>query len=411
MVPAVGRVTLVATPGSLISALKDLPVSTINPADLPDGPPKIAQYLAAMCSDVVVFGPGLSLDLVLATARDLERAFPEIDVVLVHQPTPTLLGDAMRAGIRQVLTPDTGSSVLAETVARLASAAALRRQRLGGAAGGEAPAGSDTRGGAGGQLVTVMAAKGGVGRTTVAVNLAVELARGSANEVVLVDLDLVAGEVDLLLGLEPRSSVATVAVPGPPLDPTVLKLSLTPHPCGLLVLAGPDNLIDADAVDPDRVLEVLQLLRASFRLVVVDTAPGAGAAMAAAAEVADHLLAIATPDVGGLRSLRRNLDGLDTLGLTGARRQLVLNHADLRTGLSTQAIENAIDLPVSHAIPESREIPVAANQSLPLVEAYPKADAVRVFRELAASIRGAAAGSGSGAGSGAARSQRQAGAV
>ncbi|MEZ5408093.1 MAG: P-loop NTPase [Acidimicrobiales bacterium] len=380
------------TPGSMISALKDLPVTTINPADLPDGPTRIAQYLAGVGGDVVVFGPGVSLDVVMATARDMGQSFPEVDVVLVHQPTPSLLGDAMAAGIRQVIAPETATPVIAETVAHLTAAAALRRARLAGpaaagGAGGEAAAAPTRQG----QLIAVMAAKGGVGRTTVAVNLALELSRGAPNEVVLVDLDLVAGEVDQLLGLEHRSTVATVAVPGVPLDLTVLKLSLCPHPTGLLVLPAPDNLVDADAVDPDRLVEILTMLKGAFRTVVVDTAPGAGAPLAVAAEVADELLAIATPDLGGLRSLRRNLDGLDQLGFTRAHRRLVLNRADLRTGLSTQAIESTVELPVSHAIPECREIPVAANQSLPLVEAYPKADAVRVLRELAAALRPAAA--------------------
>lgn len=390
-----GRVTLVTTPGSMISALKDLPVTTINPADLPEGPTRMAQYLAGIGGDLVVFGPGLSLDVIMATARDMEQSFPEIDVVLVHQPTPSLLGDAMAAGIRQVIAPETATPVIAETVAHLAAAAALRRARLAGPAAAGGPTGAEGTGAAAptrqGQLIAVMAAKGGVGRTTVAVNLALELSRGAPNEVVLVDLDLVAGEVDQLLGLEHRSTVATVAVPGVPLDLTVLKLSLCPHPTGLLVLPAPDNLVDADAVDPDRLVEILTMLKGAFRTVVVDTAPGAGAPLAVAAEVADELIAIATPDLGGLRSLRRNLDGLDQLGFTQAHRRLVLNRADLRTGLSTQAIESTVELPVSHAIPECREIPVAANQSLPLVEAYPKADAVRVLRELAAALRPAAA--------------------
>lgn len=386
-----GRVTLVTTPGSMISALKDLPVTTINPADLPDGPTRIAQYLAGVGGDVVVFGPGLSLDVIMAAARDMEQSFPEVDVVLVHQPTPSLLGDAMAAGIRQVIAPETATPVIAETVAHLAAAAALRRARLAGPAAAGGPSGPETATPTRqGQLITVMAAKGGVGRTTVAVNLALELSRGAPNEVVLVDLDLVAGEVDQLLGLEHRSTVATVAVPGVPLDLTVLKLSLCPHPTGLLVLPAPDNLVDADAVDPDRLAEILTMLKGAFRTVVVDTAPGAGAPLAVAAEVSDELIAIATPDLGGLRSLRRNLDGLDQLGFTQAHRRLVLNRADLRTGLSTQAIESTVELPVSHAIPECREIPVAANQSLPLVEAYPKADAVRVLRELAAALRPAA---------------------
>jgi pilus assembly protein CpaE len=397
----VGRITLVSTPGSMVAVVRDLPVTEVNPADLPGGPNRIAHHLAGLGTDLVVFGPGLPLDVIMATARDLEQSFPEIDMVLVHPLTSSLLGDAMWAGIRQVLSPDDGSAI-ADAVVRLATAAALRRTRLGGGTDHQ-PGTSDE-----GQLIAVMAAKGGVGRTTVAVNVALELARGSTNNVVLVDLDLVAGECGHLLGLEPRASLATMGVPGLPLDPTVLKLSLTPHPSGLLVLPSPDNLVESDAVDLERVHEVLRLLKASFPIVVVDTAPGAGGPMTAAAELADDLVVIGTPDLGGLRSLRQNLDGLNMLGLTRARRRFVMNRSDLRTGLTTQAMENTVGLPVSHSIPECREVAVAANQSTALVDAYPKTEAVRVLRELVASIRPTSVPAGSGPG---AKTQRHLGAA
>jgi pilus assembly protein CpaE len=267
-------------------------------------------------------------------------------------------------------------------VARLVSASGLRRQRL----SGDAPSGKAQTG-----VITMMAAKGGVGKSTLAVNLAVELARRAPNEVVLVDLDLMAGEVDILLGLDPKATVASVASPGAMLDPTALKLSLTAHSSGLLVLPAPDNLIDADSVDCELVLKMMEMLSSSFRYVVVDTAPGAGEALAAAVELADDLLVVATPDAGGLRSLKRNLDGLDALGLTRARRHLVLNRADMRTGMSNEAIEARMELAISYAIPQSREIPVAANQGLSFIEAYPKAPAIRAFKELAARLTSPAA--------------------
>jgi pilus assembly protein CpaE len=218
------------------------------------------------------------------------------------------------------------------------------------------------------------------------VNLAVELARRAANDVVLVDLDLMAGEVDLLLSLDPKASVASVATPGAMLDATSLKLSLTAHSSGLLVLPAPDSLIGADRVDCDLVLKMLEMLCQSFTYVVIDTGPGANEALATAAEVADELMVVATPDAGGLRSLKRNLDGLDTLGLTRARRHLVLNRADMRTGMSHEAIESMLELSIGFAIPQSREIPVAANQGLSFIEAYPKAPAIRAFKEMAAKL-------------------------
>ena len=375
MSPAI-RVTLVAGPGSLIAALHDLQVSTVNPADLPTGPTRAAHYLAAPAPDIVLFGPGVPPEAALAIAGELDSSSPEIEVVLVAQPSQQLLADALRNGVRDVVAPDAGNELIGSTVNRVAAAVGLRRTRLAGPSG-DSPSED-------GDIITVMAAKGGVGKTTVATNLAVELAREAPNEVVLVDLDLVAGDVDVVLGLKPTASVATVATPGAILDPTVIKLSLSSHRSGLLVLAAPDDLVEADTVDCELVLEMFDLLRRSFRHIVVDTAPGAGAPLAAAVEAADDLLAIASPEVAGLRSLRRNLEGLSMLGLDRARRHLVVNRSENRAGLDNQTIENTVELRVSHTVPDSKEIAAAANQGVPFVDAYPRNDAVRAFKELAA---------------------------
>ena len=369
------RVTLVTGPGSLIAAMKNLQVSTVNPSDLPIGPPRAAQYLASAKPDAILFGPDVPINDALAVAGEIDQNFSEIDVVLIAEPTRDLLADAMKNGVREVVDVGANDELIGATVSRVAAAAGLRRTRLAGCSS-DSPASN-------GEVIAVMAAKGGVGKTTVAVNLAVELARSAPNEVVVVDLDLVAGEVDLLLGLKPSSTVATVATPGAVLDPTVVKLSLSPHRSGVLTLAAPRDLIEADGVDPDLLVEVLAMLRTGFRHVVVDTAPGAGAALAAAVESADHLLAIATPDLGGLRSLKRNLDGLQTLGLTTAKRHLVLNRSDYRSGIGSQTIEGTVEIPVGHAIAESSEIAIAANQAVPFVDAFPGNEAVKSFKELA----------------------------
>ena len=374
-----GRVTLVAAPGSIIGALQDLAVTVVNPADLSFESFSAAQLLANTSCDVVVLSQELPLDRALAVADDLTKSFPEIEVVLLARPTETVLIQAMKVGIRQVVDPKGEDQILREAVSRINDAAALRRTRLGAAAADEPVKHR-------GRVITVMAAKGGVGKSTIAVNLATYMAQSAPNEVVVVDLNLAAGEVDLLLGIEPKATIASVAGLGAVVDTTGVKLSLTPHSSGLLVLAAPESLIEADAVDSSLILETLMVLRASFQHIIVDTAPGAGAELAAAVEATDDLLAIATPDLGGLRSLRRNLDGLDTLGLTTARRHLVLNRADHRTGLASQAIESAAEMPIAQSIPDAREIPTAANQGLPFMRTQPKSEAARAIRSLAARL-------------------------
>ena len=372
-----GRITLIAEPGSIIAALRDLTVTTLNPDDLPQESARAAQSIATTGCDVAVFGPELTIDRAMATADELTTSFPEIEVILLSRPSEPVLAQAMQVGIRQVLAPDVDPEALRETVSRVAASAALRKTRLGGSA-------EDEQVGEGGRLITVMAAKGGVGKSTVAVNLAAELARSAPNEVVLVDLNLTAGDLDMMLGIEPKTTIASIACEGAVVDSAVVKLSLAQHSTGILLLAAPRTLIEADSVDPDLLVEILTLLKQAFPFVVVDTAPGAGAALAAAVEVADEMLAIATPELGGLRSLRRNLDGLESLGLDGAKTLLVVNRADHRTGVTNQTIEGMLELPIAHAIPDAREIATAANQSVAYVRTNSRSEAGRAFSALAA---------------------------
>ncbi|MFV0526875.1 MAG: CpaE family protein [Acidimicrobiales bacterium] len=374
------RIGLVSGSGTFIATLRPFDLTTINPADLPREPERAAAYLAATGIQIVVVGPDIRPDLAFSMAGQLRRIAPEIDVLMLQPPKAELLIRAMQAGVRCLVSPGTGADKLTGEIRRMSEEADLRRSRLlGPAAAADAAGDGPQRRG----VTTVMSAKGGTGKTTVAVNLASMLARVYPNEVVLVDLDLMAGDSDVYLGIEPSSTVASVAAAGALLELTVIKLSLIVHPSGLLVLPAPSSLVEADAVDISMVGEMLALLGEGFRHVVVDTAPGGGEPLVTAVEATDNLLLVASPDVGSLRSLRRNLDGLDSLGLNGAVRHLVVNHADARTGLAGHDIESAIGLPAAITIPESRELATAANQGISVIDTHPKAQTVAAFRDLA----------------------------
>src|SRR6059058_4476623 len=145
-----------------------------------------------------------------------------------------------------------------------------------------------SRGQTAGTVITVCGARGGLGATTLAVNLAFSLTTVSRADVALVDLDLQRGDVSAFLNLTPLNSIATIAEAKGPVDDIFLAGTLTRHPRGVFVLPAPTQAEEADAVGHDHVELTLQLLRTQFPHTVVDTPRTLTGAMLAALEQSDH---------------------------------------------------------------------------------------------------------------------------
>ena len=336
-------------------------------------PAEVAAKASAAGVSVVCLGPGLSNDAVLELARAFDRDHPEVCVLVVAKPTPELSKEAMRVGVRDVLAPGTSPVEIARALGQAGQTAERRRSRV--SAESEQP--STT-----GKVVTVLAAKGGSGKTVTATNLAVGLARGGTG-VVVVDLDVHFGDVAAALQLDPEHSVADVASGQGPVDKTVLKVFLTPHPSGLFALCGPRSPAEGDEVKPEHVSHVLGLLRRDFPVVVVDTAAGLDELALAAIEASTDLVLLCTTDVASVRSLRKEIDVLDQIGMNYQRRHFVLNRAGARVGLDVGDIESVVGMKVELALPSSRAVPVSMNVGIPVVESEARSKVARQLRQLA----------------------------
>lgn len=244
----------------------------------------------------------------------------------------------------------------------------------------EPPAGPGR--GPAGRVITVISPKGGAGKTTVATNLAVGLARRAAGMAALVDLDLTFGDVASALLLDPKHSIGQVARAARAIQDAAIKMLLTQHSSGLHVLCAPDDPIEGDEVTDDDVTSVLQVLSADLPYVVIDTGAGLDAATLTAIEHSTDLVLVGAMDVPSLLGLRKGLDVLDRLGMTGARRHLVLNRADSKVGLEASDVEDTIGLPVTVAIPSSRAVPVSVNQGRPIVETDWRSPAGKALQSL-----------------------------
>jgi pilus assembly protein CpaE len=312
--------------------------------------------------DVIVLGPALDRDTALETARKLHERHPHISLVLATADLGTgVYREAMRAGVDDVLPDDADRTEIQEVLTR-AVEESLRLRVV------DAPPAAPTVA----TTVATFSTKGGCGKSFVATNLAVMLAERHPGEVVLVDLDLQAGDASIMLQLVPERGILEAAEMGEELDETAVRGFLTPRD-KLLLLAAPETPAQAERVTPDDVLRILGRLRQMFRWVVIDGPPSFTEPMLAALDLVDTVIIVSSLDVPSIKNLRLSISTLRDLGVPRQRMQLLLNRADSKVGLNIREVEKSLGTTIDLTLPSSREVPFAVNQGIAIVAARPKA--------------------------------------
>ncbi|SDY67846.1 pilus assembly protein CpaE [Modestobacter sp. DSM 44400] len=360
--------------GRRVTAAADGDVHVLPAGRLPGDPARLFEQLVdGELPEVLVIGPEAAAAEVLGLAARLDVQCPGISVVLLARPEPELCQAAMRAGIRDLLDPGADVDEIRAALDRAAHAAAGRRRVL-------RPADDTSR--YTGRVITVASPKGGVGKTTIATNLAVGLTSSAPQSTVLVDLDVQFGDVASALGLVPEYTLPD-AVHGPASQDTmVLKTFLTQHPSGLYAVCGSESPAAGDTVTGEDVSRLLASLAREFRYVVVDTAPGLSEQTLAALDRATDVVMLSSMDVPGVRGLRKELDVLRELCMIPAGRHVVMNFADPKGGLSVRDVETAIGTGVDVVLPRSSAVPPSTNQGVPLLENGGRDPMTRELRRL-----------------------------
>jgi pilus assembly protein CpaE len=219
--------------------------------------------------------------------------------------------------------------------------------------------------------VTVFAAKGGCGKTTLAINIAVALARETEQRVCVVDLDLAFGDVAISVQLDPARTMVDALPMAGHLDNTGAASLLTSYRPNLEMLLAPTTPGDAEKIPAALVGELLGVLRGIFDYVVVDTPAQFSEHVLTAMDTSAHHVLLTTPDVPALKNLRITLDMLDLLSYPRQIRSVVLNRSDSKVGLSMDDVERVVRWPISAHIPSSRDVPISINKGTPLTLASP----------------------------------------
>ncbi|GLI26841.1 hypothetical protein ARHIZOSPH14_10830 [Agromyces rhizosphaerae] len=237
------------------------------------------------------------------------------------------------------------------------------------------------------EVVVVAAPKGGQGKTTAAINLAVGLAEVAPGQVVLVDADLQFGDIASALDL-PDSRTIVSALETRSEDDLVDQL--VRHEDDFFVLPAPPSPEDAEHVGPADLVAIVRRLNRRFRYVVVDTTPGVGAHSLALIRAATDGVFIANINVPSLNAMRKELQLLaDTEGMP-PNRHMVLNFTDRRAGLTPAEAVEVVGTPFDVEVPRSVAVLFASNEGVPLIHHDVRDAAAKALRRLVQRIDPAA---------------------
>jgi pilus assembly protein CpaE len=306
---------------------------------------------------VVVIGPTVAATEAFMLCEHLRTARPTVSPVLVRDDLTTdVLTAAMQAGARDVIPSGSPDAV---------SAAVTRAYQLFLALRG--PGGASHTG----KVITVWSPKGGVGKTTMSVNLGLALTEGGARRVCLVDLDLAFGDVAITMQLFPTHSIEHAIGSEGSIDAELLNGLLTRHQDSMMILAAPSHPDVRDRVSPTLVSHVLRTLKASFDFVVVDTAPAFDEQTLTALDETDEMVIVATLDVPTLKNVKVAIETLDMLNIAPDHRHLVLNRADEEVGISPDRVESILGMRPVAKVATSLEVAAATNAGNPIVTKNP----------------------------------------
>jgi pilus assembly protein CpaE len=331
-----------------------------------------ADVIAQTHPDIGIVSLDANPEKGLQLVQQLHESTPECTILVTSSSTDgNLILRAMRAGVKEFLPQPVRFEDMVGALERISD------HRFGK---------GDTKSRAC-NVIAVAGATGGVGTTSIAVNLGCALAADQRNSVALIDIDLTLGDADVFLDTIPDYTLVDVAQNVTRLDFTLLKRSLTKHASGLYLLPRPVQLEDVALISPDDLRRVLGLLKATFTHLIIDLSKSYSAVDMVALEAANHILLVTQLDLPCLRNVVRLMMSLGQMEAIKDKVKVVVNRVGLDNKIGMKKAQETIGREIYAQLPNDYRVMVEVrNNGVPLIEQAPKAPITQAIISLSESL-------------------------
>jgi pilus assembly protein CpaE len=335
----------------------------------------IIEPQGSVLPDVVIFEVGSDSGKDLESVEAMQRS-PSCPEIFITSASYEIMKKALKMGIREFFS---------EPIKREEVEIAFARYK-------ESLEHGKPKKAKNGKILSVLGSKGGMGSTTVAVNLAEALSHtGDSARIGLVDLNLEFGDIPLFLDIEPKSphTIADVSENILRLDSEFLASAMIKHDSGIHILAPPGSPERAELVTPDSVKQIFNLMQGMFDYIVVDSNRSVDQIAMVALGFSENVFVITQLDLASLKNAKRFVDICLDMGFDGSRFRLVINRYDKNADISLDEAEAVLKQKVFWLIPSDYVTVVTSiNQGKAFIYTANSSKVTKSFKEMALRIQG-----------------------
>lgn len=370
------KVMLIGVNGSILFELKNLlrheDVAIMGYTKLEDA---ALEKVYSLNPNVIIIQCGSECDSAIKLAEQVYMELPGCSVIFLCDNTDNnIVERAMLAGVRRVLQMPIDGDTLVENIKTEFSIERLRLQK----------SKHVTNVNMQSKVITVFGAKGGIGKTTIAVNLAVVLAQ-MGKKVAVIDADLQFGDVNVYFDIETKNTIAELSQGQDTSDIDTIRRFTVLHHSGVNILSAPNSPEYAEYVSPKNIETIINTMRPYYDYVIVDTPPLLNDISLTAIENANLVLQITGIDISTVRNTRTSLNILGSLQQTD-KIEIVVNKVT-NSIITVKNIQRILEMPVKGQLPFDYKTALESqNKGIPLVLDAPRSPIAKELVKLAKDI-------------------------